>query len=386
MDTTEFQIERVVLRHVKLPLHEPFRISNGSVSEKESIVVELYSGNAVGYGEASPMSGSFYSQETPETTWNALANDLVPDILSRTIQSPVGYAELLNDYIREPFARAGMEGAVWHLAATLLEATIADLFGAPQQRIPSGLAIGIYDSIETLLDRIEHYLKDGYRRTKIKIQPGWDIGPLAAIRKRFGDIPLMADANGAYNFRDHAEHLKSLDTFDLMMIEQPFASDRSSSDTLREMADLRGMIQTPICVDESADSLEHIEEIISCRSASIVNIKVQRVGGLWNAKRMLEHAQKAGIECWLGTMPELGIASAQALAIASLPGFVYPTDIEASSRWFVDDIIDPPIELDAEGFIVSPQFQENAKGSAMLYRVDRSKLERYTINKEEFIR
>ncbi|HWF43271.1 MAG TPA: o-succinylbenzoate synthase [Candidatus Kapabacteria bacterium] len=386
MDTTEFEIERVVLRHIKIPLHEPFRISNGSVSEKESIVVELYSGNAIGYGEASPMSGSFYSEETPETTWDALANDLVPDILSRTIQNPVGYAELLNDYIREPFARAGMEGAVWHLAATLLGTTIGDLFGAPRQRISSGLAVGIYDSIETLLDRIAQYLADGYQRTKIKIQPGWDTEPLAAIRKRFGDIPLMADANGAYNFHDHAKHLKSLDAFDLMMIEQPFASDRSSSNTLREMADLRTMIQTPLCVDESADSLERLEEIISCRSASIVNIKVQRLGGLWNAKRMLERAQKAGLECWLGTMPELGIASAQALAIASLPGFVYPTDIEASSRWFVDDITLPPIAIDSDGFIVYPKFQEKAKESAMFYRADRSKLEQYTINKKEFIR
>ena len=378
MDQTEFKIERVVLRRIKVPLHEPFRISNGSISEKESIVIELYSGNAVGYGEASPMSGSFYSKETPDSTWHALASDLVPDILSRTIQSPVGYAELLNDYIREPFARAGIEGAVWHLAATLLNTTIGDLLGAPDKKIASGLAVGIYDSTEELLNRIAHYLEDGYQRTKIKIQPGWDVEPLTAIRKRFGQISLMVDANGAYNLTEHAEHLKSLDGFGLLMIEQPFASA-----ALQEIASLRTILQTPICVDESAESLERLEEIIQCNAASIVNIKVQRVGGLWNAKRMHDRAQKAGLECWLGTMPELGIASAQALSIASFPGFVYPTDIEASSRWFQDDITLPPITIDRRGFIISPE-HSGASAGAMHYNVDRSKLERYTIERKEF--
>ena len=381
MDTTEYTIERVVLRRVKVPLNEPFRISNGSISEKESIIIELYSGGSIGYGEASPMSGSFYSEETPDSTWNALANDLVPDILNRTIQSPVSYAELLNDYIREPFARAGIEGAVWHLAATLRNTTISELLGAPNKKIASGFAVGIYDSIEELLTRIAHYLEDGYQRTKIKIQPGWDFEPLSAIRKRFGRIPLMADANGAYNFAEHAEYLKSLDQFNLMMIEQPF-----SSGALQDLADLRLVIKTPICVDESAENLEKLEEIIERRSASIVNIKVQRVGGLWNAKHIHDRARKAGLQCWLGTMPELGIASAQSLAIASLPGFVYPTDIEASGRWFVDDIIRPLITVTRKGFIELPKRPNNdTEHHAMFYDVDRSKLERYTVEREEFV-
>ena len=378
-------IDRAILRRVKIPMREPFRISNGVVSEKESIIIELYSGNAIGYGEASPMSGSFYSSETPESTWTALANDLIPDILSRLLLHPAEYAESLNEYAREPFARAGIEGAVWDLFATKNGTTIRELLGAPSGGIASGLAVGIYDSIEELLEHIAFYLQDGYQRVKIKIAPGWDVEPLRAIRKLFGDIPLMVDANAAYDYKEHSSLLRSLDAFHLMMIEQPLTAN-----ALPEMAELSRTIKTPICLDESADSMTSLEEIIQLspspnplvekQSRFIINIKVQRVGGLWNAKKMHDRALEAGLKCWLGTMPELGIASAQALAIATLPGFVYPTDIEASAHWFIDDIIDPQISITGDGFIDIP------KNSPMTYTVDRDKLERYTIQTQEFQR
>ncbi len=364
------RVERVVLRHVLVPMREPFRISNGVVSEKESIVIELHSNGHVGYGEASPMSGSFYSSETPETTWDALANDLIPDLLSHTVRNPVEYAEFLNDYAKEPFARAGIEGAVWDLHAMKLGTTIRELFGAPLAPIPSGLAVGIYDIIDELLDRIGIYLAYGYQRVKIKIMPGWDLAPLEAVRKCFGNIPLMADANAAYNLAQHGDLLRSLDRFGLMMIEQPLAAT-----ALGDLAELARSMTTPICVDESADSMEALEEIIRLGAASIINIKIQRVGGLWNATRMLTRAREAGIACWLGTMPELGIASAQGLAIASLPGFVYPTDIEASERWFTDDIISPSLAITSGGTIVIPE-----EG----FKVDQQKLERYTTRTETF--
>ncbi len=373
MRETEIKIECAVLRRVSVPMREPFRISNGVVHEKESIIVELHSDSFIGYGEASPMSGSFYSVETPETTWQALTQGLVPDILTRTIQNPVEYANVLDAYIKEPFARAGIEGAVWDLTAKKLGTSLNELFRAPKGRIASGLAIGIYDSIDKLLAAIARYLPDGYQRLKIKIAPGWDIEPLTAVRKRFGNIPLMVDANAAYNLREHREILRSLDAFDLMMIEQPLAAG-----ALSDMAELASLLRTPLCADESADSLTALEEIIRLKAASIINIKVQRVGGLWNAKRMHDRAHQTGLQCWLGTMPELGIASTQALSLATLPGFVYPTDIEASSRWFVDDIIRPLIQISNDGFIVSDD------SSPMPFSVDRQKLKRYTIETKEF--
>ena len=367
-------INRAILRHVTVPMREPFRISNGVVSEKESIIIELYSGDHIGYGEASPMSGSFYSSETPESTWAALANDLIPDILSRQFQNPSDYAESLDDYAKEPFARAGIEGAIWDLFAAKNETTIRELLGAQSGKIASGLAVGIYDSIDELLERIAFYLKNGYQRVKIKIAPGWDFEPLVEIRMKFGKkLPLMVDANGAYNFDEHFDLLCSLEEFGLLMIEQPFAAD-----ALEESAELSHAIETPICLDESADSQNTLNKIIKLHAGKIINIKVQRVGGLWNAKKMHDRAHEAGLKCWLGTMPELGIASAQALAIAALPGFAYPTDIEASSRWFADDIIDPPITISPDGFIEAPN------NGNLHYTIDQSKLEQYTIRKQEF--
>lgn len=365
-----FRVERVVLRHLRVPMREPFRISNGVASEKESIIVELHSDGFIGYGEASPMSGSFYSSETPETTWDALATDLIPDLLSMTVSDPVEYAKRLDAYGKEPFARAGIEGAVWDLHAAKLGTTIRELFGAPIAPIPSGLAVGIYDTVDELLDRIALSVTDGYQRVKIKIMPGWDVDPLEAVRKRFGNIPLMVDANAAYNIEEHGELLRSLDHFNLMMIEQPLGAT-----ALADMAELAQRVKTPICVDESADSMTALENIIRLGAASIINIKVQRVGGLWNATRMLARAREACLACWLGTMPELGIASDQGLAIASLPGFVYPTDIEASDRWFIDDIINPPITIDKDGTITPPE-----RG----YTVDTLKLERYSTHTQTF--
>jgi O-succinylbenzoate synthase len=201
--------------------------------------------------------------------------------------------------------------------------------------------------------------------------PGWDVEPLRAVREKFGDIPLMVDANAAYNLADHIRILHDLDTFELLMIEQPLTHD-----AYIEMAYLARELKTPICADESADSMESFGQILYHRSAQVINIKVQRLGGLWNAKEMHDRAVGAGLACWLGTMPELGIASAQSLSIASMSGMVYPTDVEASERWYVDDIIIPKIQV-TDGIVQMPQ------GG---YKVDTAKLEQYTVNSQTFTR
>jgi O-succinylbenzoate synthase len=375
MQEPEIEIEKIILRRVAIPLHEPFRISNGEVATKESVIVELHSGGVIGYGEASPMPGSFYSNESPDSTWRALADDLVPYLLQRTLENPVEYAEALNAYEREPFARAGIEGAVWDLTALRLNTSIGALLGVTPRSIESGLALGLYDTIEELVERANKHLPHGYKRLKIKIKPGWDIEPLKALRKDLSDFPMMVDANASYNLAEHIKVLKELDRFGLLMIEQPLAKD-----AFADMATLSSMIATPICADESAESLEDLAEIIRLKSASIINIKVQRVGGLWNAKQMYERASEAGLQLWLGTMPELGIATAQALQLASLPGFGFPTDIEPSDRWFTDDIVTPKITMDAEGLIHLPA------GPGFGYSVDLIALDRYTTSMEEFVR
>lgn len=361
------KIDKIVLHWVQIPFLEPFRISNGSVAVKDSILVEARSGACTGFGEASAMSGSFYSAETPESSWQRLAGRLAPLAAGRICSTA-----LPDDDPSEPFARAGLEGALWDLACQRSGAPLWRMLGSQPRPVPSGAAIGIFDTIDELLERVARYLAAGYQRVKIKIQPGWDVEPVRAVRETFGDIRLMVDANAAYTIKDLAV-FQELDRFDLMMYEQPLGRG-----ALGDMAELQRLVRTPVCADESAESPAALDEIIRLGAARIINIKIQRVGGLATARAMHDKARRAGLGCWLGTMPELGVASAQGLHLATLPGFVYPTDVEASARWYSDDIVDPPLEIDSCGFFMTPA------GAGSGFQVNRSKLERYTVKREEF--
>lgn len=373
-DTAQtISIKSVALHHVRVPLIEPFRISNGAVTEKDAILVELKTErDIVGWGEASAMSGAFYSEDTPESTWAALSSSLIPAVLSAGEIDVRHFYELMRRQSGDPFAKAGIEGALWDAYAKTLGLPLCELLGARAQPIPSGVAIGIYDRVADLLERVDRYTAQGYRRVKIKIEPGWDIEPVAAVRARFPNLPLMVDANAAYSIAD-AAMFRELDAQGLMMIEQPLAREAHA-----EAGELQRQLRTPLCADESAESTEALASLIENDAARIINIKVQRVGGLSEARRMLAVARAAGLECWVGTMPELGVASAQGLHFATLDGFTYPTDIEASTRWYVDDVIAPGIEIDARGYIHLPV------GSGMAYGVDREKVARYAVETAKF--
>jgi O-succinylbenzoate synthase len=352
---------------------EPFRISNGSVAEKEAILIEVLSGDGhVGWGEASPMTGSFYSGDTPETVWNSLSKVLIPEVLNAGEIDMTHFHQELRVQRADPFAKAGIEGALWDICANKNNVSLNCLLGGRTRPIPSGVAIGIYDELAELLERVERYQAQGYRRVKIKIEPGWDVKPVTEIRSRFPELSLMVDANAAYSLAD-VEIFQELDTQDLMMIEQPLARNADE-----EAGELQRRLRTPLCADESADSLEALSSLIEHQAARIINIKVQRVGGLSEAIVMLNSARAAGLECWVGTMPELGIASVQGLHFATLDGLSYPTDIEASRRWYADDVIDPLIEIDEQGYI---HLRETA---GLGYRVVREKVERYTVASAKF--
>ena len=373
IEADQIVIERIALHHVSIPLCEPFRISNGEVTEKGAVLIEVRTEAGItAWGEASPMSGSFYSDDTPESTWRALSTQLIPSLLHRGAGNVATFFEWLRTFPGEAFAKAGLEGALWDVYAHTVGAPLCELLGARVRPIPSGVAIGIYDRVATLLERVAHYIDEGYRRVKIKIQPGWDEEPVAAVRTRFPDVSLMVDANGAYAIAD-AQIFRRLDAYDLVMIEQPLARE-----AYREAAELQRELRTPLCADESAESLEALDQLIALEAARIINIKIQRVGGLSEALQMLARARAAGLGCWVGTMPELGIASAQGLHLAAHDGFTFPTDIEASSRWYVDDILEPAIEIDTQGFIHIPP------GAGTGFQVNRNKIERYTIATEEF--
>lgn len=227
-------------------------------------------------------------------------------------------------------------------------------------------------TLAELLTRVERFLGEGYLRIKVKIEPGRDVELVRAIRDRFGDIPLMVDANAAYNSDDWPV-FEELDRFGLMMIEQPLGPE-----ALEEHAELQRRLRTPICLDESVKDQESIRTICRLGSGRIINIKVQRLDGLWAARRVYDAAEQAGLPCWLGTMPELGVASVQGLHVGTLPNFRFPSDVEASSRWYVDDIISPPIKVTREGSIHLPE------GPEMGYGVNTEKIAHYRVRKGEF--
>ncbi len=365
------KIERVRLTHVRIPLVEPFKISNGVVNEKDGIIVRVYSGGLVGVGEASPMAGSFYSDETPDSTWDNLSKTLVPLLKQGQPSSVEEVNALLDRAGRNFYARAGIETAFWDLQSQREGVPLYKALGGTRDEIESGLAVGIYPTIKELLAAIERYLKEGYKRVKIKIQPGWDMEPLKEVRKAFGTIKLMVDANCAYS-RSDIGHLKMLDDFDLLMIEQPLPKD-----DLEGHAELQEALKTPLCLDEGAKDVPTIERAIRLGSCRIVNIKIQRAGGLKHGVSMHDVCARAGIPVWGGTMPELGIGGAQTVHLATLSNFGFPTDVESSLRWFVDDIVDPLIEV-RDGRITIPS------GIGNCFQLNQTKLRKYLVREETF--
>ncbi len=361
------RIDSVELVHVRVPLKEPFRISTAEVSEKDAVLCIISSGETKGIGECSPMSGSFYNDETPETCIAALRSTLVPALLKEDLASPHDFDRIASLIPGDMFAKAGLEMGLWDLFGRASGQPIYRMLGASGAPVQSGLAVGIYDTVKDLLDRIEAHLKDGYVRVKVKVKPGWDEEPLKAIRKKFGGIELMVDANAAYTI-EHLEDLKKLDKFSLMMIEQPLGAD-----ALEDSARLQAHLRTPICIDESADSLASVERAVKLGAASIVNIKLQRVGGFGPALKMHDYCLANKIPVWCGYMPELGISTAAGLHISGLPGYIYPGDLEPSLRWFTDDITEEPIALSEPGYIDVPQ------GPGLGINLDMAKVEKYKV-------
>jgi O-succinylbenzoate synthase len=243
-------------------------------------------------------------------------------------------------------ARGGFEAAVWDLEARMAGVPLwKQIGGGARKEIPCGVSIGVQDSVAQLLEKIEKELADGYQRIKMKIKPGWDVDVVRQVRERFPAIKLMADANSAYTLAD-VEHLKKLDDFNLTMIEQPLAHD-----DIIDHATLQRRLKTPICLDECIRSAHHAEQAIAMHACGIINIKLGRVGGFSEAKKLHDVAQAAGIPVWCGGMLEAGVGRAHNIALASLPNFVLPGDISASKRYWARDIITPAVETTGHGTI-----------------------------------
>ena len=362
-------IKTVTLTHVRVPLVEPFRISSGAVADKDGIVVRIETDDHVGYGESSPMSGSFYSSDTPESCWNELRNHIVPAFLKQQFMSAMAAVDWVNATPGSNFAKVGLETALWDIEAQRHGKPLYELLGGRHKPVESGLAVGLYDDTADLLHAIARYLQDGYKRVKIKIERGRDVDLVRAVRTEFGDIPLFVDANGAYDMSD-IRVFEALDDQGLMMFEQPFAGPM-----LEELAALQKRVNTPVCLDESLETEGDVRRAIALGSVRIANIKIQRVGGFSRALAIYEICRESDIPVWVGTMPELGIGQAQGMALGTLPHSLYPTDVEASSRWFQDDIISPWLEV-KDGCLYPPL------APGLGFTIDDAKLRRYLVASE----
>jgi o-succinylbenzoate synthase len=342
------RIERIELRLLQLPLVRFFETSFGRVHDRSFVLVSVEQDGAIGVGECVAEGNPFYSAETTRTAWHVIGEFIAPIVLDREFSHPREIFDALHVIRGHNMAKAAVEMAAWDLYARQQRQPLAAALGGTRASIESGVSIGIQDSLDQLADRVEVERAAGYRRFKIKIKPGWDVAAVETIRSRFGDIPLMVDANAAYTL-DDATHLRSLDRFNLMMIEQPL-----DYDDVHDHARLQGQVATPICLDESIHSVKAAREAIEIGACRIINIKPGRVGGHWQSVRLHDVAAERGVPVWHGGMLESGIGRAHNIHLASLPNFTLPGDVAASRRYYAPDLIDPEITVQPDGTIPVP--------------------------------
>jgi O-succinylbenzoate synthase len=366
------KIEGIELREIHLPLVHFFETSFHRIYHRRIILTRLFADGQVGFGECTASADPYYSYETADTAWHILKDFIIPELLGREIESASQISGRLKRIRGHNMAKASIEIAGWDAEAKLKKRPLYQLLGGVRTQIACGVSIGIQDHVEQLLEKIRTELQAGYQRIKIKIKPGWDYDVLARVRKEFPDIRLMADANSAYSLAD-IDLLKKMDEFDLMMIEQPLAYD-----DILDHAQLQRAIKTPVCLDESILNYELARKAVELGCCKIINIKLGRVGGFTEAQRIEQYCHSQGIAVWCGGMLESGIGRAHNIALSTLPGFTLPGDVSASKRYFQQDVIKPPVEVTADGFINVPQ----APGIG--YTPDLERIDQVTVRKETF--
>lgn len=331
------KIDRIDLIVVELPLIRPFRTSSSYRTHLRHILVKAHADGIVGWGESASPVDPFYCPETTETCWHILKDFLVPAVIGaewHTIDQFVAGYKLVKG---NNFAKAGLEMAAWDLFSQAQDIPLHLALGGTRQQILSGVSLGIENDPGKVLALVERYLEEGYRRIKLKIAPGHDVDVIENVRRHFPSVPLMADANSAYTL-DAVDALRRLDQFNLLMIEQPLAHD-----DIVDHAALQRQLKTPICLDESIHSAEDARKALDLGSAGVINIKVSRLGGLLEAKRVHDLCLARGVPVWCGGMHEFGVGRAANVAISTLPGFTIPGDVSGSDKYYRQDIVEPAI-------------------------------------------
>ena len=364
-------IDSIELREIRLPLVHFFETSFGRTTERRIVLARVIDSDGVeGWGECTCGEGPFYSNEWTETAWTTLHEFLAPMVLSKKCATAADVFAAMRPVRGHRMAKATIENACWDLEAKKLGVPLWRHLGGTRNEISCGVSIGIQNTPEILLEKIRKEVDAGYQRIKIKIKPGWDLKIVERVRGEFPEIHLMGDANSAYTLAD-TPLFRELDRFSLMMLEQPLAHS-----DIFDHAKLQVSIKTPICLDESIRSPEIATHAIELGSCKIINIKLGRVGGHTEAKRLEQIAREHDIPVWCGGMLESGIGRAHNIAMSTLAGFTLPGDVSASARYWEEDIIEPPVVVSPRGTITPP----DAPGLG--FKVNLPRLDALTVRKE----
>jgi o-succinylbenzoate synthase len=364
------KIEVITLREIQMPLVHFFETSFGRIYSRRILLVSIEGDGLRGWGECVAGEDPFYSSEWIDSAWPTITRYLAPVLAGKTLSQGREAASLLGKVRGHRMAKAALENAVWDAEAREKKLPLWKLLGGTRREIACGVSIGIQDSHEQLLEKIATEIAAGYRRIKLKVKPGWDVNVLEKVRSRWSDITLSVDANSAYTL-DEFEHLRKFDQFNLLMVEQPLWND-----DLYYHARLQKELRTPICLDESIESARDAACAVETGACKIINIKVGRVGGFSEAKKVHDVCQANRVPVWCGGMLETGIGRSHNIALSTLENFSLPGDVSASKRYWTEDVIEPEVEVSCQGMIA---LKDDA-GTG--YRVREDLIEKLTVKKE----
>ncbi|GAB4402895.1 MAG: o-succinylbenzoate synthase [Anaerolineales bacterium] len=366
------QPEEIHLYQIALPLKTPFVTANGATRTRITTLLELRAEGISGWGECVAEATPAYFYETAETAWSILRDFLIPQAFQHPLDT-LPDVEFWQRGVRGyPMAKAALEVAAWDWWGNRYAQNVATLLGGTQTRVPVGVAVGLHATPAALLQTVAQYLAEGYRRVKIKIEPGRDLPFVRAVRREFPNLPLQVDANAAYTPAD-TEVLRALDEYNLLLIEQPFAED----DLLHHAA-LQRVLQTPVCLDEGITSLRAAEQALELGACRVLCVKLGRVGGLHTGRAIANLCAARRVPLWCGGMLESGIGRAANLALAALPAFTLPGDISATARYFDEDILHEVFQLESDSTIQVP------RSAGLGVQVNRAALKKFTRRSEKF--
>jgi O-succinylbenzoate synthase len=342
------KFDHIKLYHLRMTLRTPFETSFGRSTHRDCVILQVFSGDLVGFGECVADATPGYSSETVGTAWHVLAEFLIPAVLGQDIAGAAELQALLASTRGHRMAKAGLEMAFWDLLGKGSGKSLRELLGGERDRVDVGVSVGLQASPQALVETVGGYLEQGYGRIKIKIKPGRDVSDARAVRAAFPQVRLQVDANSAYTL-ESAAALLPLDELGLLLIEQPL-----DEDDIWDHSRLQPQFRTPLCLDESILSARHARQALEMQACRVINIKAGRVGGLYEACKIHDLCFLQGVPVWCGGMLETGVGRASNLALASLPGFSLPGDISASARYYVEDITRETFDLNPDSTIDVP--------------------------------